>query len=158
MFVGQNGQNLIGFYNNGSWRLVADNTGNVGIGTTTPDSKLSVKGTIHTQEVKVDLNGSVAPDYVFEEDYALTSLEELKSYIDQNKHLPEIPSAKQMEEDGINLKDMNLMLLRKIEEMTLHMIQQSEQITHLKEESRISADSSAKKSRGVDGACNRIEQ
>ncbi len=101
---------------------IAFNT-NVGIGTTTPDSKLTVKGTIHTQEVKVDLNGSVAPDYVFEKDYPLTSLEELKSYIDQNKHLPEIPSAAAMEENGINLKEMNLMLLKKVEELTLHMIE-----------------------------------
>ncbi|MEQ8424022.1 MAG: tail fiber protein, partial [Cyclobacteriaceae bacterium] len=105
--------------------------GSVGIGTTTPDSKLTVKGDIHTREVRVDLAGSVAPDYVFEKDYPLTSLEELKSYIEQHKHLPEIPSAKEMEEEGINLKEMNLMMLKKVEELTLHTISQEEKIERL---------------------------
>ena len=104
-------------------RMTVATDGNVGIGTTTPDSKLTVKGNIHSQEVKVDLAGSVAPDYVFEKDYALTSLEELKNYIDQNKHLPEVPSAKEMDEEGINLKEMNLLLLKKVEELTLYVIE-----------------------------------
>jgi hypothetical protein len=100
--------------------------GKVGIGTPTPDAKLTVKGDIHTNEVRVDLTGPIAPpDYVFEKDYPLTSLEELKSYIDRHKHLPEIPSAKEMEENGINLKEMNLLLLKKVEELTLHLIEQN---------------------------------
>lgn len=122
------------------------NTGNVGIGTTTPDSKLTVKGVIHAQEVKVDLNGAVAPDYVFMDGYALPTLAETESYIKTNKHLPGIPSAQQMEEEGINLKEMNLKLLQKVEELTLHLIElqkenfrqseflqiQQDQITELK--------------------------
>ncbi|ELR68761.1 hypothetical protein C900_05857 [Fulvivirga imtechensis AK7] len=100
--------------------------GNVGIGTTTPDALLTVKGQIHTQEVKVDLNGAVAPDYVFSETYQLKSLEDVKSYIQANSHLPNIPSAKEMEENGIELKEMNLKLLEKVEELTLHLIQQYE--------------------------------
>ena len=112
-------------------RMTIVEDGNVGIGTTAPDSKLTVKGTIHSQEVKVDLAGAVAPDYVFEKGYPLTSLEELKSYIEENKHLPEIPSAKEMEENGINLKDMNLMLLKKVEELTLHQIESARKIETL---------------------------
>lgn len=105
------------------------NTGNVGIGTSTPDAKLTVKGTIHTQEVKVDLAGSVAPDFVFEEDYTLTGLAETETYIKTNRHLPDIPSAQQMEENGIDLKEMNLKLLQKVEELTLHLIEQDKSRT-----------------------------
>jgi hypothetical protein len=105
--------------------------GNVGIGTTIPDAKLAVKGTIHTQEVRVDLNGAVAPDYVFEKDYSLMPLDELKTYIDTNKHLPEVPSAKEMEENGVNLKEMNLLLLKKVEELTLYLIEQNKLIDKL---------------------------
>jgi len=102
--------------------------GNVGIGTTIPDAKLAVKGQVHAQEVKVDLNGAVAPDYVFEKDYKLTSLEEIKNYIDQNKHLPEVPSAKEMEKNGVQLGEMNMLLLKKIEELTLYVIEQNRKL------------------------------
>ncbi len=95
----------------------------VGIGTSAPDAKLAVKGQIHAQEVKVDLQGAVAPDYVCEKEYKLTSLEDIKTYIDQNKHLPEVPSAKEMEKNGVQLGEMNMLLLKKIEELTLHVIE-----------------------------------
>jgi hypothetical protein len=98
-------------------------TGKVGIGTTSPDEKLTVKGNIHAAEVKVDPYVEI-PDYVFEPDYKLISLEELKSYVDQNHHLPEIPSAKEIEKNGIQVGDMNMKLLKKIEELTLYLIKQ----------------------------------
>jgi len=98
--------------------------GDVGIGTSTPDSKLTVNGTIHSKEVKVDL-AVPAPDYVFEKDYKLPSLEEIKTYIDKNKHLPEVPSAIEMEMNGVQLGEMNMMLLKKIEELTLYVIKQN---------------------------------
>ena len=102
--------------------------GDVGIGTTTPDAKLTVKGDIHTQEVKVDLNGAVAPDYVFKDNYNLPSLEEVQVYIDTHGHLPNIPSAQKMEANGIELKAMNLKLLEKIEELTLYILIQQKEI------------------------------
>jgi hypothetical protein len=101
--------------------------GNVGIGTTQTDAKLTVKGTIHTNEVKVDLNVQ-GPDYVFEKGYDLMSLEETKAYIDANKHLPEVPSAKEMEKNGVQLGEMNLLLLKKVEELTLHLIEQNKKL------------------------------
>ena len=103
--------------------LRISNNGDVGIGTSYPDAKLSVKGQIHAQEVKVDLNGAVAPDYVFEPTYNLSPLDSIKTYIDKNKHLPEVPSAKEIEKNGVNLGEMNMLLLKKIEELTLYQIE-----------------------------------
>jgi Phage T4 tail fibre len=111
-----------------------NHNGNVGIGTTTPDAKLAVKGTIHTQEVRVDLNGAVAPDYVFEKDYNLMPLDELKVYLEANKHLPEVPSAKEMDAQGVNLKEMNLLLLKKVEELTLYLIEMKRENKEIKDE------------------------
>lgn len=110
---------------------ITGNNGNVGIGTAAPDAKLAVNGDIHTREVRVDLNGAVAPDYVFEPDYSLRTLTEIETYIKANKHLPEIPSAAEMEENGINLKEMNLKLLQKIEELTLYVIALDKKIVKL---------------------------
>jgi hypothetical protein len=109
--------------------------GNVGIGTTNPDQKLTVKGIIHTEEVRVDMTVP-GPDYVFESTYNLLPLSEVESYIKANKHLPEVPSAKQMEEEGLNLKEMNLLLLKKVEELTLHLIEQQKQIDKLERKSQ----------------------
>lgn len=115
----------------GYWSLnnqdVYYNIGNVGIGTTTPDEKLAVKGSIHSEEVKVDLSVP-APDYVFETDYDLTPLGKLQEYIKTYKHLPNIPSAKDMEANGIELGIMNMKLLEKIEELTLYVLEQQKRI------------------------------
>lgn len=112
--------------------------GNVGIGTTSPGEKLTVKGKIHTEEVLVNLAIPV-PDYVFENDYQLKPLHEVENYIKENKHLPEIPSAKEIEKNGLKLAEMNMSLLKKIEEMTLYMIEmkkendkQAQEIENLK--------------------------
>ncbi|WP_394773471.1 tail fiber protein [Flavobacterium sp.] len=105
-------------------RMRINQVGNVGIGTTNPDSKLTVAGNIHAQEVKVTVNAGEVPDYVFANDYKLKSLQEVEDYIKENKHLPEIPSAKEIEKNGLMLAEMNLNLLKKMEEMTLYMIEQ----------------------------------
>lgn len=108
-------------------------TGNVGIGTINPQSKLAVDGQIRATEVKVLADISV-PDYVFEPDYELRTLQETKEYISENKHLPEIPSATEIGENGIDLGDMNMRLLKKIEELTLYQIQLMEEMEAMKKE------------------------
>ncbi len=114
--------------------LTINDAGNVAIGTTTADAKLTVKGNIHTQEVLVDLNGAVAPDFVFEPGYELRSLPETEAYIKENKHLPEIPSAAEMQANGVELKTMNLKLLQKIEELTLYVIEQGKKMEGMEKE------------------------
>ncbi len=122
---------------------ITEKNGNIGIGTKFPDELLTVKGKIHTQEVLVDLNGAVAPDYVFENyydgtsklntTYRFPSLSEIENYIKEHHHLPGVPSAEEFEENGLSLKKMNLILLEKIEELTLFTIQQQKDIDLLKE-------------------------
>ncbi len=106
-------------------------SGNVGIGSLNPNQKLTVNGTIYGREVKVDLNVP-GPDYVFQPEYKLMPLDEVKKYIQENKHLPEVPSAAEMEANGINLSEMNMLLLKKIEELTLHIITLEERIREAK--------------------------
>jgi hypothetical protein len=113
-----------------------EGNGNIGIGTLNPDQKLTVKGIIHSEEVRVDMTVP-GPDYVFEKDYDLLPLSELENYITQNKHLPEVPSAKQMEAEGLNLKEMNLLLLKKVEELTLHLIEQNKNDLTQKEQIKL---------------------
>ncbi|SFC66676.1 hypothetical protein SAMN04487891_1205 [Flagellimonas taeanensis] len=107
--------------------------GNFGIGTTAPDAKLAVKGDIHAEEVKVDL-AVPGPDYVFKEDYDLKPLEEVQNYIKEHGHLPNIPSAKEMGTNGIQLGEMNMKLLEKIEELTLYIIEQNRKIDELEKD------------------------
>jgi hypothetical protein len=121
-------------------RIDLDN-GYVGIGTNAPDEKLTVKGKIHAEEVRVNLD-IPAPDYVFEKyfnkdsklnpSYEMPTLKEVEAFTRANNHLPEIPSSKEMQEDGIQLKEMNLKLLQKIEELTLYTIEQQKQLEQQK--------------------------
>jgi len=92
--------------------------------------RLAVKGGIVCEEVKVILNVPDA-DYVFEEDYSLTPLSEVETFIKENKHLPNIPSAEEFRTNGYKLGDMDGMLLRKVEELTLYAIEQQKLIEEL---------------------------
>jgi hypothetical protein len=124
----------IHFFTASTLAVAIVNNGNVGIGTTSPGSfKLAVNGKIWGTEVQVALTNP-APDYVFEKSYTLPTLEEVKSYIDKNKHLPEIPSAKEMEANGVNVGEMNMLLLKKIEELTLYVIELKKEVKELKGE------------------------
>lgn len=110
---------------------VIDN-GNMGVGVSNPTNKLDVNGMIHAKEVKVDLQNW--PDYVFENTYKLNSLEEIEKHIKDKGHLPNIPSAKEVIENGINLGEMDRKLLEKIEELTLYSIEQNKKIKTLQKE------------------------
>ena len=114
---------------NGNVHLV-NKSGNVGIGTTAPDAKLTVKGKIHAEEVKIDLSVP-APDYVFNKEYELLTIEEVQQYISEKGHLPNIPSAAAMEANGVELGIMNMKLLEKIEELTLYTIEQEKKLKKL---------------------------
>lgn len=111
-------------------RLAINTDGNIGIGTINPAYKLDVIGTIRAREVKIDLLGA---DFVFDKNYDLKDLSEVKDYINKNKHLPDIESAKEMEGSGVNIGEMQAKLLQKIEELTLYTIQQNDKIKALEQ-------------------------
>lgn len=117
--------NIAARHNTSSWTDMVSLTsqGNVGIGIENPQAKLAVNGNILATEVKVKTNIAV-PDYVFEPDYELATLQEVEAYVKEYKHLPEIPSAADIQRDGLDLVEMNLLLLKKVEELTLHLIEQ----------------------------------
>ncbi len=115
-----------------SYRLTILQNGNIGIGTTTPTEKLSVNGTIRSKEVKVEANNW--PDYVFSSEYALPSLKETETYIQENHRLPNMPSAEEVAENGVALGEMNRLVVEKLEELTLHIIKLEKENRILKTE------------------------
>ncbi|MCO6497670.1 MAG: hypothetical protein J5I50_08415 [Chitinophagaceae bacterium] len=108
--------------------MIADN-GNVGIGTGNPTYKLSVNGNVRSKEVVVESNWA---DYVFENDYKLLSLNEVEQFIKQNNHLPGIPTAKEVQKNGLSVGDIQSKMMEKIEELTLYVIELQKQIDQLK--------------------------
>jgi hypothetical protein len=115
-------------------RMRITSEGDVGIGTTDPQGyKLAVNGSMIAESVKVKLHANW-PDHVFSKSYKLPDLKETEKFINENSHLPEIPSAVEVEKDGINLGEMNSKLLQKIEELTLYLIDQNKEIKELKSE------------------------
>jgi hypothetical protein len=120
------------YYGEGGKILMAHNGGNVGIGTTDPGSyKLNVWGKIRAHEIVVNTTGA---DFVFDSTYNLRSLPELETFIKQNKHLPEIVPAKEMQENGVSAGEMQAKLLQKQEETALYLIELSKQIEDLKKQ------------------------
>jgi hypothetical protein len=113
-----------------SARLYINTDGNLGIGTTTIPSgyKMAVNGNIRAKKLVIETNWS---DYVFEDDYKLMPLFQVESFIKINKHLPDVPSAKEVEEKGISVGDNQALLLKKVEELTLYIIQQEKKISEL---------------------------
>jgi hypothetical protein len=121
--------------------LYIGSNGNIGIGTITPTSKLSINGDISasnlkangkitTKEVEVTLTGW--SDYVFGEDYKLPPLSEVEQFIKENKHLSGIPSEKSIIENGLSVGEMNQKMMAKIEELTLYVIELQKQVDALK--------------------------
>lgn len=127
-----NGNGMMKMSTGGQDRFAIDYYGNVGIGTITPNEKLSVNGKIRAHEVKVETANW--PDYVFEQDYKILGLQELAAYIKINKHLPEMPSALEVSKNGVELGEMNKLLLKKIEELTIYLIEQNKEINKLKQD------------------------
>lgn len=113
--------------------------GRVGIGTTNigATTMLAVEGKIGAREVNVMATGNVFPDYVFDEDYALTPLPDLERTIKTSKHLPGVPSASDVKKNGIDVGTMQITLLKKVEELTLYVIDQNKKLSSLEKENAL---------------------
>ncbi len=114
----------------------------VGIGTSSPMHKLEVNGNVRVKNITVDsliraeeiIVETTGADFVFADDYQLRPLSEVKSFITENKHLPEIQSAQEMQENGVSVSELQTKLLQKIEELTLYLIEQEQTIQELRQE------------------------
>lgn len=125
------------FFTQGIPRVTITVSGNVGIGTDdTKGYKFAVNGDAMFTRVKVKAFSSW-PDYVFSEDYQLPALAEVANFIKEHKHLPEIPSAAEVEKEGLDLGEMNKKLLQKVEELTLYLIDMKKEINQLKEQNEL---------------------
>jgi hypothetical protein len=138
-FLGTYDDNNLGIWGpgtSGTWKFLFDgNDGTLRMGTTkkVPGYLLHVGGKIVAEEVRVQL-ASLWPDYVFNEDYELRSLENLESYIQQNKHLPGIEPASVIEKNGLDIGNINRQLTEKVEELTLYIIQIKKELDALKKQ------------------------
>jgi len=143
MVIRTDGTNLLFTTDYGSTpQMYMKSGGGIGIGTITPGQcgtatqpcLLTVNGAIGAGEIVV-INGMSA-DYVFDPNYRLAPLQEVAAYIQEHHHLPEIPSAAEVKENGVSLGDMQAKLLAKIEELTLHLIQADERSNRLEGQNR----------------------
>jgi len=108
--------------------------GSIGIGTTdTKGYKLAVAGSMIAEKIKVK-NYTAWPDFVFHADYELPSLQSVEEYVTKYHHLPNMPSAKEVAAEGLDLGDMNRKLLQKVEELTLYLIAERKEREEMKKE------------------------
>ncbi len=136
--------NTFRIFTNTDIRFIITDNGNTGIGTFNPDEKFTVKGKIHAEEVRIDLQ--VPADYVFEKyytgnsslksNYIMPTLSEVEKFTKENNHLPDVPSAKEIKEKGLQVGEMSNILLQKIEEMTLYIIEMKKEIQQLQKENQ----------------------
>lgn len=109
----------------------SESSGKVGIGIYPTTYKLEVNGTVRALEVIVDTGWA---DYVFEDSYKLPELSEVEQFIKQNKHLPEIPSAAEIQKNGAKMSELTTKMMQKIEELTLYSIEQKKELDAMKKE------------------------
>ncbi|HTE30678.1 MAG TPA: hypothetical protein VK666_09925 [Chryseolinea sp.] len=134
------GTNILGIWhagsNSGIPLMSFTPTQSVGIGVLDPGNyKLAVEGTIGARKVKVTMASWA--DYVFEKDYKLPTLKEVEEFIRQNKHLPGVYSAEEIEKEGLDLGENQAVLLKKIEELTLYLIEQNKRLDQVSEENAV---------------------
>lgn len=144
-FITHSSSGLYMGVNNGNIRLDVSNghvaIGNVVLNGVNADAfKLAVSGKIICEEVKVKLVSSSWPDYVFGDNYRLKPLGEVEQYIQQNRHLPNIPAAAELEKNGMEVGDMQKRMMEKIEELTLYIIDLQKQVEQLKKEGNKNAN------------------
>ena len=118
-----------------NYYMVADgNTGNMSIGSTlpSPNYKLVVEGAVSARRIKVQQSGWA--DYVFHPGYELPPLQEVENFVSKQQHLPGIPSEKEVKEEGLDLGEFDRKLLKKVEELTLYIIQLNKRVDNLNEQ------------------------
>lgn len=120
-----------------NYALFLHDNGNVGIGTNKPLYKLDVMGSVRCQELVINMNGASGADFVFAPGYNLAPLSEVEEFVRQNRHLPNIPAEKEMQQNGLSVQEFQIQLLRKVEELTLYVIEQGKDIKSLEMENEL---------------------